>query len=167
MNRLLAVRIVRTEYKVLYVIVFDAVSFGVGYLLQLLQAPGGLREFVVIALSLCMFLYGARVFRGPDEALEPRRPWWKMTARRNLSVLFAFLFCLVTLPFAVETAANISALVAPPGCGCASTTQLLGDAFMSGEMLLWAATLAFFYINSAARLPVADKLTLPKKAASG
>ena len=93
MRRLLDIRIIRWELKLVYVVGVIVLSFLLGAVLDSVD------EIVVVAsrsvFEVAALLFGARVFRGRGEAVEPPRPWWRMTARptlsRRLGILFAVL----------------------------------------------------------------------------
>jgi len=95
MRRLLDIRIIRWELKLLYVIG----AIGVGFVLAGLLRAWGMQETVAMlttsTFDVAALLLGARLFRGSGEAIEPSRPWWRMTARptlsRRLGILFAVL----------------------------------------------------------------------------
>ncbi|GAA1804548.1 hypothetical protein [Agromyces neolithicus] len=140
MRRILDVRIVRWELKLLYV----AAAFGIGYPVRALLFAAGAAPFVpglVDALvTIGAFVLGARLFRGNGEAIAPPRPWWRMTAwptlSKNLGILFAFVavsFVLIAVRV-VQSDVQVYSLVD------------------SGIGALQFAVLAFLYLNSAVRL---------------
>jgi hypothetical protein len=157
MRNIFAVRIVRFEYKFLYVFAAAAIGLALNYGLIAVGLPRVIGIAIAPVFSLAVYLYGARVFRGPNEALEPARPWWKMTADKRLSVLFGILFVLMSIVYAgvVLIAATHSAGAAEVGPFVATGLVLESDI----AIFALFAILAFFYVNSAARLPRAAKVT--------
>ena len=140
MRRILDLRIVRWEFKLLYV----AAAFGIGYPLRALLFAAGAPTFVASILDALVtigaFVLGARLFRGDGEKVAPPRPWWRMTAwptlSRNLGILFAFMSVsfVLTAVRVVQTAIPIYSIV---------------DSSIGA---LQFAVLAFLYLNSAVRL---------------
>ena len=147
MRRILDVRIVRWELKALYVVGAIIIGFVIAGLLRLL----GLAEIGVsitaTAIDVGALLLGARIFRGRGEAIEPPRPWWRMTARptlsRRLGILFVVLsaFGLISLGL---TAIGVPALRTRLADGVSVSTTIF--------VALEYGGFAFFYLNSAARL---------------
>jgi hypothetical protein len=156
MRNIFAVRIVRFEYKFLYVVAAAVIGLALNYGLIAVGLPRFIGIAIAHVFSLAVYLYGARVFRGPNEALEPARPR-KMTADKRLSVLFGILFVLISIIYAgvVLIAATQSAGAAEVGPFAAQGLELESDI----AILALVAILAFLYLNSAARLPRAAKVT--------
>ena len=140
MRRILDLRIVRWEFKLLFV----AAAFGIGYPLRALLFAAGAPTFVAsivdALVTIGAFVLGARLFRGDGEKVAPPRPWWRMTAwpmlSRNLGILFAFMSVsfVLTAVRVVEAATPIYSIV---------------DSSIGA---LQFAVLAFLYLNSAVRL---------------
>jgi len=84
-ERLLGVRIVRWPLKLVYVVLAGAVGFAIGRGLAAIHTETVLESLISGVIGLAAYLYGARIFRGRDEAVAPARPWWQMTARAKLS----------------------------------------------------------------------------------
>ncbi|MCD2442904.1 hypothetical protein LQ757_11540 [Agromyces sp. SYSU K20354] len=139
MRRILGLRIVRWELKLLYV----AVAYGIGYPIRALLFAAGAAPFVPglvdATVTIGAFVLGARWFRGAGEAVAPPRPWWRMTAwptlSKNLGILFAFMavsfvFLAVRAVGAVEMFSVVDSIIGA----------------------LQFAVLAFLYLNSAVRL---------------
>jgi hypothetical protein len=148
---------VRFEYKFLYVFAAAAISLALNSGLIAVGLPRVIGIAIAPVFSLAIYLYGARVFRGPHEALEPARHWWRMTADKRLSVLFGILFVLMSVVCAgvVLIAATQSAVAAEAGPAAATGLVLESDI----AIFALVAILAFLYVNSAARLPRAAKVT--------
>ena len=137
-------RIVRWQYKLLYVIVAEAAGFGItrlGYLLL----PSQIAVLIVLCVDVAIYLVGARIFRGTSEDLLTPRAWWRMTSKptlsRRLGTLFAVVagiqligLALVAIPFPSR-----QHVVKPNYVGLA-------------EAAIETAILAFLYLNSAVRL---------------
>ena len=140
MRRILDLRIVRWEFKLLFV----AAAFGIGYPLRALLfaagAPTYVASIVDALVTIGAFVLGARLFRGAGEKVAPPRPWWRMTAwptlSRNLGILFAFMSVsfVLTAVRIVQAAIPISSIV---------------DSSIGA---LQFAVIAFLYLNSAVRL---------------
>jgi hypothetical protein len=159
MRNIFAVRIVKVEYKVLYVVLAVMIAFAINSGLTAIGLPRVVGVPIALALSLCIYLYGARVFRGPNEAAAPARPWWKMTTEKRLSTLLALLFVLLSIVFAgvVAVAAALIPVAAEYGPASANEQVLAMEANI--PIFLYFAVLAFFYANSAARIPRVVKLS--------
>jgi hypothetical protein len=146
-DRIFALRIVRWQFKLSYALVAYLVAVAVAQVVSLAGGALGALEAAENILFLLAFLYGARIFRGSDEALAAPRPWWKMTSKptlsRRLGILFAFLTTLyladITLGLSPDPRLN-KAFGGP---------EQLGIAIQS---LLLYAVLAVLYINSGIRL---------------
>jgi len=158
MRNIFAVRILRAEYKVLYVIVALGIAFVINYTLTAVGVPRVIVASIALLLSLCTFLYGARVFRGPNELVEPARPWWKMTAGRRLSFLLGFLFSLVSILWAGVVAVAAALIPAAAKYGPASTNEQVLVLVVNIPIFLYFAILAFLYGISSARIPRVVKL---------
>lgn len=145
MRRILDLRIVRWQFKLLYAVGAYVAVFALGSLIGVLGAP----ELVVVQLmyvsDLAAVLLGARIFRGSGEAIGPARAWWRMTARPQLSrnlgvILLVFvLMCVISLVFRLGVS-GVSAL----------------EVVTTAEIAVFAA----LYLNSAIRL---TRLGVPPK----
>ncbi|HEY9308469.1 MAG TPA: hypothetical protein VIP82_11780 [Microbacterium sp.] len=143
MEKAPAFRIVRWELKVLYIVVAWIVGYALADLLSRLGTPGVALEIVNTLLNLAAFAIAVRIFRGRDEAIDPPRAWWRMTAWPTLSRRLGILFAV----FAAMSLLSLSLTVA-------GVTELPGGAtigLMIGAALQFAA-FAFLYLNSAARM---------------
>jgi uncharacterized membrane protein len=156
MRRLLDIRIIRWELKLLYVIG----AIGVGFVLAGLLRAWGMQETVAMlttsTFDVAALLLGARLFRGSGEAIEPPRPWWRMTARPTLSRRLGILFVVLAVFGAVATVLTAVGEYTPaPGVS-------LGEAVF-GSMIgvLEFTTIAYLYLNSAVRL---KRMGVPPKA---
>jgi hypothetical protein len=158
MSNIFALRIVKVEYKVLYVVIAVGTAFGINSGLTAIGLPRPIGIPVALALSLCVYLYGARVFRGPNELLELPRPWWRMTAESRLSTLLGFLFVLLSILFAGVVGVAVALIPAAANYGPASANEQVLDVLATLAFFLYFATLAFFYVNSSLRLARIPKL---------
>ena len=97
-------RLVRTRWKVLYVVGCVALQWIIGRLLAVADVE--LVTTIVLNLSLlCWVLFGTRIFRGPEELLLAPRALWRRTAKPVAGfVLSAFWFggIVVGIPLLVE-----------------------------------------------------------------
>jgi len=146
MQRILDIRITRWYFKLLYAIGAWLVGFPTQGLLAALSAPALIGSLLNTVITFASIIVGARLFRGPGEPVAPRRPWWKMTARPLLSRVLGFLFVLflASMLFIAITAAF----------GVDESVRSLGrtTVFDTTISVLFAAVLAFLYLNSARRL---------------
>jgi hypothetical protein len=98
-------------------------------------------------LAFILVVFGARIFRGPDEDDLPR-PWWRMTAGVSGGVLLGSLFALVTF------------LSASGWVGLTLTTLAHRDVVDLPALLVntvLAAILAALYFRSSRRLVLARR----------
>jgi hypothetical protein len=158
MRNIFAVRIVKVEYKVLYVVVACVVAFAIASGLIAIGVPRLIEVPIALAMNLCIFLYGARVFRGPHELVEPARPWWKMTAEGRLSFLLGFLFVLLSIVYAGVVGVAAALIPAAARYGPASANEQVLVLVANLPIFLYLATLAFFYVSSSTRLSRIPKL---------
>jgi hypothetical protein len=148
MRNIFSVRIVKAEYKLLYVVLACGVAFGIASGLIAIGLPSLIEVPIALAMNLCIFLYGARVFRGPNELVEPARPWWKMTAEGRLSFLLGFLFAVLTIVYAGVVAIGTIVIFAAARLGPSSLSSPEFYLELNIPILLYLATLAFFYVSS-------------------
>jgi hypothetical protein len=146
-DRIFALRIVRWQFKLSYVLVAYLLAIALVQLVGLTGAAPGALEAVGNLLYLLAFLYGARIFRGSDEALAAPRPWWKMTSKSTLSQRLGILFAFLTTLYIADIALGLS------------PDPRLNKAFGGPEQLgiviqsvFLYGVLAFLYINSGMRL---------------
>ena len=148
MRRILDLRIVRWQFKLVYAVGAYFAVFAIGSLIGAVGAVGA-PEFVVVPLTfvldLAAVLLGARIFRGSGEAVEPARAWWRMTARpplsRNLGVILL-----------VFTVMSVISLAFQFGAGEGRAIGVVAS--------IQAAVFAALYLNSAIRL---TRLGVPPK----
>jgi hypothetical protein len=159
MRNIFAVRIVRAEYKVLYVIVALGIAFVISHVLTAVGVPRVIVAFIALLLTLCIFLYGARIFRGSNELLEPARPWWRMTAGRRLSFLLGFVFSLLGILWAGVVAVAAALIPAAAKYGPASANEQVLVLVVTIPIFLYFAILALLYGISSARIPRVVKLS--------
>lgn len=155
MQRGLDIRIVRWQFKVLYVIGAWLVGVPVVGLLNAVNAPALVGSLANTAVAFASVIVGARIFRGRDEPVAPRRPWWQMTARPLLSRVFGVILGLFVASYLI--------IVISAALGVKSSLQSLehltiAETTSTGVLL---AVLAFLYLNSAVRL---GKMTPPVRA---
>jgi hypothetical protein len=157
MGNIFSLRIVQPGFKLVYVVVAFAVAVALSRGLEALGVSVSICAPISMAVLLVTFLYGARVFRGPDEEVARPRPWWKMTSKRTLSTLLAFLFGLLGVAYgAVSIALFVEYFRFTERD--ASIIGALADDAIYLSLFVFSATLAFFYIVSTVRLPIAVKL---------
>jgi hypothetical protein len=154
-RRILDVRIVRWELKLVFVVGAIVAGFAIAWLLRTLGAMEVSVLIITFFFDLAAILLGARVFRGRGEAIEPPRAWWRMTARPPLSRRLGILFV-------VQSALGAASLVLEATGVYAPLPPLTGDdvvIYSSG--ILEGGAIAYLYLNSAARL---KRLGVPYKA---
>jgi membrane protease YdiL (CAAX protease family) len=154
---MLNIRIIRWKLKLAYAFAAIVVIFAIGALLRALDVAAIAVLLLGTLLDFAALFFGARVFRGRGEAIEPRRPWWRMTARPTLSRRLGILFLVVAvyaLVSLVLTASGVAALRPTADDGASVSLQVLG--------VLENGGIAFLYLNSAARL---KRLGVPAKEA--
>jgi hypothetical protein len=127
-------RIVRTRYKVLYVIVVFLIILLLQQVVFTRILPYPIEIFVGPILEGTAFYVGTRTFRGSEEPAHASRDWWRMTARPRASLVIGVLLC-------ISAALDIIYAVTRP-----SEVPTFVVAFVED------AALAFFYFNSRARL---------------
>lgn len=78
-----------------------AATVVVGVLLAIIATPiaaagGGLATGYVVgtAISVGLVVLATRTFRGPGEAVEPPRPWWRATNRPTAGYVLGVLYLL-------------------------------------------------------------------------
>lgn len=150
MRRLLDLRIVRWELKLLYAIGVWAIGFPLGALLTAVSIPVFLGNVLLSVVTIAGMLLGARIFRGKGEAIEPARPWWRMTARPTLSRRVGIAFTIGAV------LALIFAILKAFGVGIGQGLTLLDWI----DVLLFYGALAYWYLNSAVRLKKAGVTAL-------
>ena len=85
-------RILGAQAKVGYVVGAVVIEVLGMLLLAALGVPESLAPFIGSLWFLAIVVVGVRVFRGPDEPVEPPRAWWRMTARPFAGFLLAAYF---------------------------------------------------------------------------
>ncbi|MFF2371081.1 hypothetical protein [Agromyces sp. NPDC058110] len=145
MRRILDFRIVRWEFKVLYVAVAWIVGFVIVSALASIGVPIPVVTLVNVLTFALPFALAVRIFRGQGEPVEPARAWWRITAWPTLSRRLGVLFVVVAAfgGFSVAVALSGTAL---PGLG---RTPGVGPT-VGGTVE--SALLALLYLNSAVRL---------------
>ena len=155
MRRILDIRIVRWELKLVYVVGAIVAGFAIAWLLRALGAMEVSVIVITFFFDLAAILLGARVFRGRGEAIEPPRPWWRMTARPTLSRRLGILFLVLTVVAATDIV--LAAIgVSPRRPAVADGAMVIGA--LTG--VLEFGVIAALYLNSAVRL---KRLGVPAK----
>lgn len=127
-------RIRKTRWKLVYIVVGTGLLAGIAHLLApLLEVTSA--AVLGDILFLLFSLGGARAFRGRGEPIEPPRAWWRMTSRPTAGLVLGGLLTL-SLAQSVYGAFTESA-------GMLSRT--VPDAIL-------VAVLAGLYVNSSVRL---------------
>ncbi|MET4157227.1 hypothetical protein [Agromyces sp. PvR057] len=144
MRRILDFRIVRWEFKVLYIAVAWIAGYVVADLVRSTGAPAIVITLVNLLTTFVPFALAVRIFRGADEPVEPPRQWWRMTAwptlSRRLGILFAVSATMGLLGI-------VLALVGAPAF------EVRADALSTTvEGTVTFAAFACLYVNSAVRM---------------
>ncbi len=139
-QRLLSVRITRWPIKLGFV----AAAYAIGIPFVWLIPNAYVGSAINFVLTLGAVWYGARVFRGRGEAIAPARRWWRMTAWRRAS---GWIGLLCVLGAATGAFAAFPQIVDPEGYGDQPVSV-----FDVLQISVPFAILAFFYLNSWARL---------------
>ena len=152
MRNIFRLRIVKAEYQLLYVLVAVGLAFAINDGLSAAGVPRVVELPIALLISLSIYFYGARVFRGENEIVELPRPWWQMTAKSPLSTLLGLVFVLLTILLigVIGVAAAFIPAGAKYGPAFANQQVLIVEAWI--PFLLYAATLVFFYTTSSIRL---------------
>ena len=87
----LNLRIVRWPFKLLYAVGAYVVSVTIVWGIFAASPTSAAALIIANVLDFVALLYGARVFRGRNEDIVPPQAWWRMTARRPLSLTFGIL----------------------------------------------------------------------------
>ncbi|GAA1821965.1 hypothetical protein [Agromyces salentinus] len=142
MRRILDLRIVRWEFKVLYIVLAWIAGFVVLEVVRSTGAPVIVIALVNVLTTFAPFVLAVRIFRGADEPVVPPRHWWRMTAwptlSRRLGVLFTVLAAL----------GAIGLVVAVAGWAPGGAERLVPSA----EVTATSGVLAYLYLNSAVRM---------------
>ena len=148
MTWILSQRIVRWQYKLLYVV---SVWVIIGMLIRVLAATGVTpftRSLIGVAITTSTLLISARIFRGFDESVAETRPWWRMTSRPKLSRRLGILFAIAA---AYAVLLSITYLLRVPWPQAPSAREIAGapSNLVGG---IGNAIVAYFYLNSAVRM---------------
>jgi len=158
MRRILDFRIVRWEFKVLYIAIAWIAGVVIVNALVALGVPPLIVNLVNLLTLAVSFGLAVRIFRGQDEPVDPPRAWWRMTAWPTLSRRLGVLFVVV----AAMGVFSVAILLVGPD------SPRLGGAPALGTTIggtLESAVLAYLYLNSAVRmkrLGIAKPEQLPK-----
>ncbi|KQM82723.1 hypothetical protein [Agromyces sp. Leaf222] len=162
MRRILDFRIVRWEFKVLYIAVAWIAGVVIVNALVALGVPPLILNLVNLLTLAVSFALAVRIFRGQDEPVDPPRAWWRMTAwptlSRRLGVLFIVVAAMGVFSVAIQLAGVGEGTAAPRLDGAPALGTTIGGTIES-------ALLAYLYLNSAMRmkrLGIAKPGRLPK-----
>jgi hypothetical protein len=151
MRTLLNVRIVRWPFKLLYVLGAYIGGVLIVNLIGLLPIPFVALEVLTYILEVGAVLYGARVFRSWNENVRAPRPWWRMTARRPLSIILGAISVLLTVVVGTGVGSALGIVLSASHTAHALTAANLTLRTETVAVFVYA-TLAFFYANSALRM---------------
>jgi hypothetical protein len=152
----LKLRVVRFSSKLVYVAVVYLLGYGVAVLLTFLKVADPVEIWLQVAIDTAGILYGARIFRGPNEEVQSGRPLWQMTATRTFSVGVA----VVAAAGLVLAVAQLLIALAHP---TAVRTAAGFDPYLlqrDVSLVVQAVILVVVYFNSAARLPRTESRAL-------
>ena len=152
----LKLRVVRFSSKLVYVAVVYLLGYGVAVLLAFFKVAGPVEIWLQVAIDTAGILYGARIFRGPNEEVQVGRPLWQMTATRTFSVGVA----IVAAAGLVLAVAQLVIALAHP---VAVRTAAGFDPYLlqrDVSLVVQAVILVVLYFNSAARLPRTESRAL-------
>src|SRR5215207_2833323 len=147
MRRILDLRIVRWELKLLYVVGAIVIGWPISAVLSAVGATPLVVSIVNTVVGMAAFLLGARIFRGRGEPVQPPRAWWRMTARPTLSRRLGIFFVVL---FLIAVAGIIFTVL-----GVEGYSRSTGGVDLTVEYLLSSlqyAVITYLYLNSAARL---------------
>jgi len=133
-------RIVRTRYKVLYIVVGLGLELFLGFAV-LSHWPIFVRALVGQVFVYGFYLIAVRSFRSSKEAVEPPRPWWRVTG----GVASGFVLAGLHLLFAAMNVLDFIGI--SPGEAPARS----GSPYAVADAVSWAL-LAAAYVNSSVRL---------------
>lgn len=143
-------RIIRWQFKLLYVFLAYGVDFTIGHVLAPVL-PFPWIHLATYILGVATVLYGARIFRGWNEDILAPRAWWRMTARRPLSRNLGVL-SIVGAGFVTFSIVSDVIQISQPK-DIADLAAGIDDLSGGVSSFLLYATLAYLYLNSASRLP--------------
>ncbi|RKR75107.1 hypothetical protein [Frondihabitans australicus] len=136
--------------KAAYVVVYFAVPFAIAEGLRATGVATIPSAVVAQTLGLLLLLFGARVFRGPDEDVDPPRLWWRMTATSRVS---ASLGVLAAVSFLGLVAVLVVDLATRDGGAAADVSSAVEYGLI-----------AYLYLTSAVRLDRRERLAGPPPA---
>ncbi|SFR71917.1 hypothetical protein SAMN05428970_1269 [Agromyces sp. CF514] len=145
MRRILDLRIVRWEFKVLYIAVAWIVGFVIVNALVAIDTPPLVVNLVNLVTLAGAFALGVRIFRGQGEPVDPPRPWWRMTAWPTLSRRLGILFIVVAALGVFSVAIALADVPSPRLEGMPALGTRVGGTLES-------AALAVLYLHSASRM---------------
>jgi hypothetical protein len=152
MKRLLAVRIVQTQFKVVYWLGALLIAFGINTGLSYIGLPRVIGTPLAALLTLGIYLYGGRVFRGPGEPIAPPRAWWRMTAARRVSAFFGVVFLLSSTIELRQLLVAVPQVATGAQFGPAYLGAAQGQEVYSATYLALMLFLSAWYFNSAVRI---------------
>lgn len=154
MRRILDIRIIRWEFKALYIVGVILLGWVIAGLLRGVGLPEIGVLLITAVTDFGALLLGARIFRGRGEAVEAPRAWWRMTARPTLSRRLGILFVVLPLLGAVSLVLEATGVYAP------LPARTGADVFAYSSGSVQSGVVAYLYLNSAARL---KRLGVPAK----
>ncbi len=99
-----------------------------------------------LPMDIAVYVIGARIFRGKGETTATPRPWWQMTAKPKLSRRLGIIFVVL---FFLSLMALLASIV---------RSYQLATIALDATTVVECATLAYLYLNSAARLKRAARM---------
>jgi hypothetical protein len=151
MTRLLELRIVRWEFKLLYVIGVFVVGYAVAAVLRAVGADAATLVSSPV-IDITGVLYGARVFRVREEPLQPPRARWRMTGRPALSFRLGIMFIVFAAVLLIGSVLRV--------VGVTPSTPI--DIASAIIVTLENALFGWLYLNSGIRLRRAGVTAAPK-----
>jgi hypothetical protein len=134
-------RILNPYGKFLYVLIGGIAVVLLNLLVAALVGPViGPVLYVVVLFG--WILVGARIFRVPEEPIEPPRPWWRLTGRPTAGFVLAALFALQAITNqlprtlggrAADDGSTTTAAVVTVACATAALAYLASSLRLRGR----------------------------------
>jgi uncharacterized membrane protein YfcA len=141
-------RIHKARWRLAYVVVGIALLLALNGFVLLRVLPAQVDAVIFNLLVLAFVFVAVRSFRGRDEAVEPPRVWWRMTARPTAGLLIAAFLAASVVNYLFST-----------------TARAPGDEFTNGLSTAVNALLVIAYVHSSIRLIVAASQAAQERAA--
>lgn len=141
-------RIHKVRWRFAYVVVGIALLVTLNGFVLLRILPSQVDAVVFNLLVLAFVFVAIRSFRGRDEAVEPPRVWWRMTARPTSGLLIAAFLAASVVNYLFST-----------------TAKAPGDEFTNGLSTAVNALLVVAYVHSSIRLIIAASQAGQERAA--